>query len=94
MLRNSYNVCFASFRNCISLYGRIQPLKILKATFLDGEWTNIEEFPYNSDDFSNAHPSLSRDGKTLYFSSDRPGGFGATDLYMSTWDGSKWGEPV
>lgn len=69
-------------------------LKILKATFLEGEWTNVEEFPYNSDEFSNAHPSLSRDGKTLYFSSDRPGGYGGWDLYASTWDGSKWGEPV
>lgn len=69
-------------------------LKILKASLIDNEWTNIEEFAYNNDDFSNAHPALSRDGKYLYFSSDRPGGFGATDLYVCTWDGSKWGEPV
>lgn len=69
-------------------------LKILKASFIDGEWTNIEEFPFNNDDFSNAHPALSPDGKMLFFSSDRPGGFGSSDLYVSEWDGNKWGEPV
>ena len=69
-------------------------LRILKAVFLEGEWTNIEEFPYNSDEFSNSHPNLSRDGKMLFFSSDRPGGYGQSDLYVCLWDGSKWGEPT
>ena len=69
-------------------------LKIMKATLLDGEWTNIEEFPFNSDDYSNAHPSLSRDGQSLYFSSDRPGGYGEADLYVTNWDGNKWSDPV
>jgi hypothetical protein len=30
------------------------------------------------------HPSLSSDGRTLLFSSDRPGGLGSSDLWMST----------
>lgn len=68
-------------------------LKILKAVLLEGEWTNIEEFPYNSDEFSNGHPALSPDGKKLYFSSDRPGGFGQTDIYVCEWNGTSWGEP-
>ena len=69
-------------------------LRILKAVFLEGEWTNIEDFPYNSDEYSNSHPNLSRDGKMLFFSSDRPGGFGQSDIYVCLWDGSKWGEPT
>ena len=41
-------------------------------------------------------PSLSPDGLTLYFSSDRPGGAGASDLYLTTRaaPGEPWGEPV
>lgn len=37
-----------------------------------------------------AQPSISSDGRTLYFVSDRPGGQGATDIYTSTWDGNEW----
>jgi hypothetical protein len=33
---------------------------------------------------NNGSPALSRDGTTLYFNSDRPGGFGANDLYVTT----------
>lgn len=36
---------------------------------------------------------LSPDGKTFYFSSDRPGGFGGMDIYYSTLTGSKWSAP-
>jgi Tol biopolymer transport system component len=41
-------------------------------------------------------PSLSPDGLALYFSSDRPGGAGASDLYLSTRGavGEPWGDPV
>jgi outer membrane protein OmpA-like peptidoglycan-associated protein len=46
-------------------------LKIYKASYSDGKWTDVKELPFNSDNFSNAHPALSPDGKRLYFSSDR-----------------------
>jgi peptidoglycan-associated lipoprotein len=68
-------------------------LKIFKATLVDGKWRNLEEFPYNSDDYSVGHPSLSADGKTLYFVSDMPGGFGGTDIYRSVLVDGKWSEP-
>ena len=35
----------------------------------------------NFDDYSSIHPTISPDGKVLYFSSDRPGGYGGMDLY-------------
>lgn len=59
-------------------------LKIFKATLVDGKWVNLEEFPYNSDDYSCGHPTLSADGKTMYFVSDMPGGNGGTDLYKTS----------
>lgn len=49
---------------------RVVHLKIYKATNSDGNWTDIKELPFNSDEYSNAHPALSPDGKRLYFSSD------------------------
>lgn len=68
-------------------------LKIFKAVFLEGEWTNIEEFQYNSEEYSNGHPALSPDGNKLFFTSDRPGGYGQTDLYVCEKNGEGWGEP-
>lgn len=38
-------------------------------------------------------PSISYDGKTLFFFSSFEGGQGDMDIYFSTWDGSDWSEP-
>ncbi|MEX0274479.1 MAG: OmpA family protein [Flavobacteriaceae bacterium] len=59
----------------------VSNLKIFEAQWVDGKWQNIIELPFNSDDFSNEHPTLSADGKTMVFASDRPGGLGSFDLY-------------
>jgi outer membrane protein OmpA-like peptidoglycan-associated protein/tetratricopeptide (TPR) repeat protein len=56
-------------------------LKIYKASFVANEWTAITELPFNDDNYSVAHPALSPDEKTLYFSSDMPGTFGQSDLF-------------
>ena len=57
-------------------------LKIFKAAMTDeGEWGNIEALPFNSDDYSVAHPTLSPDEKTLYFASDMPGSLGESDIF-------------
>ncbi|MBA6157178.1 PD40 domain-containing protein [Tenacibaculum sp. S7007] len=60
---------------------KVTNLKIFKADNVAGEWKNVRELPFNSDDFSCGHPALSPDEKTLYFVSDMNGGFGATDIY-------------
>jgi len=57
-------------------------------------YINAKELPFNSDEFASCHPSLSTDGKTLYFSSDRPGGYGGMDIYFSTKTGETWSTPV
>ncbi len=46
-------------------------------------WTNEMAVQYNSADYSIENPSLSRDGKKIYFSSNMPGGFGGHDLYVA-----------
>jgi outer membrane protein OmpA-like peptidoglycan-associated protein/tetratricopeptide (TPR) repeat protein len=59
-----------------------------------GKWSTPTAVSFNSKTYSVGHPSLSDDGKTLYFSSDMPGGYGQTDLWKSAWNGSDWGTPV
>lgn len=56
-------------------------LKLFKAMKIDGVWAQIEELPFNSDSYSVAHPSLSSDGKLLYFASDMPGTYGESDIF-------------
>jgi outer membrane protein OmpA-like peptidoglycan-associated protein len=68
-------------------------LKIFKAERNQDEWTNVTPFPYNSDDYSVGHPTLSKDGRTMYFVSDMPGGFGGTDIYRTRMKEGKWTEP-
>jgi tetratricopeptide (TPR) repeat protein len=56
-------------------------IKLYKASFVNNDWTNIVELPFNSDNYSTAHPSLSPDEKTLYFVSNMPGTFGESDIF-------------
>lgn len=62
----------------------------------NGAWTVPENIgPPVSTRYSEKQPALSSDGRVLYFSSDRPGGLGSYDLWMSVRneDGT-WGDPV
>ncbi len=45
-------------------------------------WRNVKELPFNSEDYSVGHPTVSSDGKLLYFVSDMPGSIGATDIFV------------
>ncbi len=65
--------------------------------FEDGRWTRPLELGEEiNTKYSETTPFLSADGKTLYFSSDRPGGQGSQDIYMTrrlddTWQ--HWRKP-
>lgn len=68
--------------------------KIYKAELVNGEWTNVKELPFSSDNYKTAHPALSTDEKTLYFASDMPGSFGNSDLYKVSIDSNgNFGSP-
>lgn len=49
----------------------------------------------NTSTFVDGCPSITKSGDALYFASNRPGGSGGLDLYVSRWDPivSRWGEP-
>lgn len=69
-------------------------LKVFLADCSDSlSWKNIAPFPHNSDKYSIGHPAMSEDGKTMYFSSDMPGGMGGPDLYVSYFDSGQWSSP-
>lgn len=57
-------------------------VKIFRAEFANGTWTNVTVAPFSSDTYSTEHPVLSKDGKKLYFSSDMPGSLGSFDIYV------------
>jgi len=72
----------------------ISRLKLYKTILKDGTWQKAVELPFNSDDYSVAHPTLSDDEKTLYFSSDMPGTSGASDIFkVSINSDGSYGEP-
>jgi len=48
----------------------------------NGNWKDIESLPFNSKDYSTGHPTVSKDGEKLYFSSDMPGTYGMSDIYV------------
>src|SRR5450759_569921 len=69
-------------------------LGIFSAVIVDGQWTKIRELRINNEWYNVTTPCLSPDGKKLYFASDKPGGFGGSDLYYSLWKGDRWEDPV
>ena len=69
-------------------------LKIYTSERVGDSWGQIEELPFNSDEYSVGHPTLSADGDELYFVSDMPGGYGEEDLYVVYKEGSSWGSPI
>mgnify|MGYP000403886078 FL=1 len=70
-------------KNEIKDDNNVNNLKIFKAEWIDGEWKNSKPLFFSSDSYSVGHPSISADGKKLYFTSDMPGGYGGTDIYVS-----------
>jgi outer membrane protein OmpA-like peptidoglycan-associated protein len=70
-------------------------LKLYKATKENDKWIKIKELPFNSNEYSVAHPTLSFDEKTLYFASDMLGTIGASDIFRVTInDDGSFGKPI
>jgi len=62
---------------------RYSVLQLFKSKKELGTWGNVQALSINSDTFSVKNPSLSRDGRTLYFASDMSGGYGLFDIYKA-----------
>ncbi|MEM9822752.1 MAG: OmpA family protein, partial [Bacteroidota bacterium] len=68
-------------------------LKIYWAERRVGNWSVATEWPFNLEKYSTCHPSLNESGTVMYFASDRPGGFGGMDLYVSRFLEGQWQAP-
>jgi outer membrane protein OmpA-like peptidoglycan-associated protein/tetratricopeptide (TPR) repeat protein len=63
---------------------KVGKMYIYKATKDGDKWANITSLEINNSKYNNSSPSLSKDGNTLYFSSDMPGGIGKSDVWKMT----------
>jgi outer membrane protein OmpA-like peptidoglycan-associated protein/tetratricopeptide (TPR) repeat protein len=82
------NIAVPDYENRLEIYAA--------STSSDNKFYCQVGFPYNKpEEYSVGHPTLSADGKTLYFVSDMPGGFGGTDLYYCVKnENDKWSAPL
>ena len=70
------------------------PVHLYKSLKVDGKWQTAEQLPFNNLNYSTEHPAISKDGKYLYFSSNRAGGFGDFDIYaVEIKEDGTFGEP-
>lgn len=69
---------------------------IYSSKFVDGRWSPIVKLNRNiNTKYYESHASVSSDGIRLYFSSNRDGGFGSLDIYVSEKDkNGNWGPAV
>ncbi len=85
------------YTQCNGTDGKSKTCKLFQAKLNGTEWVEEQmlEFCIN-DSFNYGHPSLSEDGKKLYFASDREDGFGGYDIWVVTYNqrAKGWGEPI
>lgn len=72
----------------------INKLSIFFATPGKSDFTDVQPFAYNNKEYSVGHPAFSAKGNKLYFSSDKPGGLGGSDIYVCNWENGTWSEPL
>lgn len=63
-----------------------EDVDLFLSRFRNGVWTDPIPININTPKYWESTPALSPDGRTLYFSSSRPGGYGGLDLYSAQMD--------
>jgi peptidoglycan-associated lipoprotein len=84
------------YTQCNGADGKSIPCKIYQAKLIGTTWSEEQMLSFCANDtFDYGHPALSSDGKTLYFSSNRPDGEGNYDIWCVTYNqrAKSWGEP-
>jgi len=90
----SFELYFTSFAS----NGRTGSMdaNIYYTEYFQGKWSKPVEVPLINSDFHDRMPSISADGHYLFFSSNRPGGYGKDDIWVSEYDTKleRWGKPI
>jgi peptidoglycan-associated lipoprotein len=93
----NYNYTTMYFTRCRQERGEKYGCAIMLSKAQGDSWSDPEDLKIVSDSMIAAHPALSADGLTMYFSSNIFGGYGGSDLWKVT-RGSEsdnlWSEPV
>lgn len=69
-------------------------MQIFEAILEGGRWKKVKKLGFCNNSYNYMHPSISSDGQALYFTSDRPGGQGGTDIFVSYYSKKGWSKPV
>ncbi len=80
-LAHDANSNIVYFTQCKKVPERCQ---IYKGNYQDEEIIDVSLFSFPMPEYDYAHPTITTDGKTMYFVSDMPGGFGGQDLWKAT----------
>lgn len=72
----------------------IKEIDLFQSKLEGGKWSTPVKLSISDDNAWDSSPFISKDGKTLFFSSNRDGGLGSDDIWKSALqpDGT-WGEP-
>ncbi len=83
------------YTNCDEDLGDV--CHIYMSELIGGRWSEPKSLNFNINEygFNSKHPNLTPGGDTLFYASDREGGMGLLDLYMSINAGDEnWGPPI
>lgn len=87
------NPCFNQYgRPCFEFNGRESSMYYDLCYYADSI-TKLPGDSLNIDGYSSHSPFITYDKQRLYFSSNRPGGYGGFDIWVSDWTGDIWGRP-
>jgi outer membrane protein OmpA-like peptidoglycan-associated protein len=70
------------------------PMALFESNFISSGWSTPKLLPFVDSAYQYFHPGLNEQGNKLVFSSNKPGGYGGFDIWISTNDGSGWTEPI
>lgn len=90
---NEKFIFFTRNKGNLNLEGKSE-LNLYSARHNGKNWDKAELFQFSGTNYSMAHPSLSPDGRYLYFISNMDGGYGGTDIYVCRKFGFTWSRPI
>jgi outer membrane protein OmpA-like peptidoglycan-associated protein/tetratricopeptide (TPR) repeat protein len=83
------------FEDIKNIKTKFSQMYLFKATKVNNKWTEAKQLSFNNKSYSISNPSISIDGKTLYFNSNMPGGIGGNDIWkVDVSEGDVYGTPV
>ena len=83
------------FEDVKNIKTKFSQMYLFKATKVNNKWTAAKQLPFNDKSYSISNPSISIDGKTLYFNSNMPGGLGGNDIWkVAVSESDVYGTPV